>query len=172
MFWGNNNSFVGLIDVRKNNFALQEKGNISDMFNGNLHFPLAYNPISRAAFVVGLSKWINLCVSLNVMDNGTSHASENDNAGKRYKCTLSLQHFHSHVSLFMFPYTFIGMIFLYVFIPSALWNWVTFGLHCNCHESRSLLVVPSMNERVKNFFTHLSSPQEAHWYLILWRICF
>ena len=67
----------------------RKKGNISDTFNGNLHFPLVYNPISRAAFIVGLSTWINLCVSLYVMDNGTSNATEKDDTGKKYKCTLS-----------------------------------------------------------------------------------
>lgn len=71
MFWGNNKSFVELIDVRETNFSPQEKGNIFETFNGNLHFPLAYNPISAAAFIEGLSTWMNLCVSLNIRDNGT-----------------------------------------------------------------------------------------------------
>jgi len=74
---------VWLIDVRKTHFAPQEKGNISDKFSGNLHFPLAHNPISRAAFLVGLRTWLNLCVICNVMDNGTSNTPENDNVGKK-----------------------------------------------------------------------------------------
>lgn len=34
-------------------------GNISRTFSGNLHFTLAYNPISSTAIVVGLCTMIN-----------------------------------------------------------------------------------------------------------------
>lgn len=51
--------------------------------NDNLHFPLVYNPISRTAFIVGLSTRIHLCVSVTAMETESSNATENDNIAKK-----------------------------------------------------------------------------------------
>lgn len=52
-FPGKNNSFVGLIDVRKCDFTPQERGNISDTFGAHPTFSAAVIQLAEPRLFVG-----------------------------------------------------------------------------------------------------------------------